>query len=99
MQLAQQRDALRHQKFHFRKSLSTSKEEFLLINNRIFIFNIVQTPDTPCMASVQKKIFPENECEHRLMTINEIINGSVNFLISLFNKNKFSNFRMNLLVF
>jgi len=40
MQSAQQRDALRHQKFHFRKSLST-----------------MRTPDTPCMASVEKKIF------------------------------------------
>lgn len=41
-------------------------------------FNLVQTPDTPCMASVSKNPFQENECEHRLMTINEIINGSVN---------------------
>ncbi|CAF0741062.1 unnamed protein product [Adineta steineri] len=67
MQVAQQRDAFRHQKFHFRKSLSTK-----------------QTPNTPCMNSVQKNIFqednPENRCEHRLMTINEIINGSNEFV-------------------
>jgi hypothetical protein len=41
------------------------------------MFNLAQTPETPCMASVQKPCFNENECEHRLMTINEIINGSV----------------------
>ena len=34
------------------------------------------------MASVQKSFFQENECEHRLMTINEIINGSVSAIHS-----------------
>ncbi|CAF2410524.1 unnamed protein product [Rotaria sp. Silwood2] len=63
MQSAQQRDAVLHQKFHFRKCLSTMK-----------------TPDTPCMASVQQSLLQENECEHRLMTINEIINGSNEFV-------------------
>jgi len=43
----------------------------------LFISNLAQTPETPCMASVQKSFCQENECEHRLMTINEIINGSV----------------------
>jgi hypothetical protein len=32
------------------------------------------------MSSVQKSSCQENECEHRLMTIHEIINGSVNNL-------------------
>ncbi|CAF1137038.1 unnamed protein product [Adineta steineri] len=63
MQSAQKRDAVRHEKFHFRKCLSTMK-----------------TPETPCMASVQKSFFQDNECEHRLMTINEIINGSNEFV-------------------
>ncbi|CAF2137942.1 unnamed protein product [Rotaria magnacalcarata] len=63
MQSAQHRDAVLHQRFHFRKCLSTMK-----------------TPDTPCMTSVQKSAFQENECEHRLMTINEIINGSNEFV-------------------
>lgn len=64
MHAAQQRDAVRTQKFHFRKSIST-----------------MQTPDTPCMSTVQKTFFTENDCEHRLMSINEIINGSVCFLV------------------
>lgn len=42
------------------------------------MFILEQTPETPCMASVQQPYTQENECEHRLMTINEIINGSVN---------------------
>ncbi|CAF0782918.1 unnamed protein product [Adineta ricciae] len=63
MQSAQRRDALRTEKFHFRKCLSTK-----------------QTPETPCMASVQQPYTQENECEHRLMTINEIINGSNEFV-------------------
>ena len=42
------------------------------------MFVLEQTPETPCMASVQQPYTQENECEHRLMTINEIINGSVN---------------------
>ncbi|CAF2579027.1 unnamed protein product [Rotaria sp. Silwood2] len=68
MQVAQQRDALRHQKFHFRKCLSTK-----------------QTPDTPFFISIQKNKSQEiehdkNECEHCLMTIDEIINGSNKFI-------------------
>ncbi len=46
----------------------------------------MQTPETPCMASVSKKSFQEHECKHRLMTINEIINGSVNFLFISINQ-------------
>ena len=49
----------------------------LLVKTFLF-FNLVKTPQTPCMASVQQPTVQENECEHRLMTINEIINGSVN---------------------
>ncbi len=83
MQFAQQRDALRHQKFHFRKSLSTSmKILFILSKNCLIFFHLVQTPDTPCMSSVQQTTSQENECEHRLMTINEIINGSVRLFFS-----------------
>ncbi|CAF0933698.1 unnamed protein product [Didymodactylos carnosus] len=65
MQFAQQRDAIRHQKFHFRKSLSTG-----------------QTPETPSMAFVKKPLFDntEGESEDRLMTVNEIINGSDQFV-------------------
>jgi hypothetical protein len=76
MQVAQQRDALRQQKFHFRKSLSTS----MTISFRKFIqisLHSEQTPDTPCLSSVHQNPLQENECKHRLMTINEIINGSV----------------------
>jgi hypothetical protein len=65
-------------------------------------FYLEQTPDTPSMTSVQKNIFQqnghENGSEHRLMTINEIINGSV----SLFSHQKlyYHHFlRKNLLVF
>lgn len=60
MQAAQQRDAIRHQKFHFRKNLSTT-----------------QTPDSLSMGSILNS---ESESEHRLMTINEIINGSNEFV-------------------
>ncbi|CAF0788269.1 unnamed protein product [Rotaria sordida] len=68
MKFAQQRDALRHQKFHFRKSLTTE-----------------QTPDTPFLTSIQKNKsqepeYDKTECEHCLMTINEIINGSNKFV-------------------
>ena len=76
MQLAQQRDALRRQKFHFRKSLSTRK-----ICMRDFIcfmqISLEKTPDTFRSASVQTDTSTKDDCEHRPMTINEIINGSV----------------------
>ena len=82
MECAQQRDAVKYQKFHFRKCLSTSRYflyTILLVKNLFFLFhNLVKTPQTSCMASVQQTTVQENECEHRLMTINEIINGSVN---------------------
>ncbi len=87
MQVAQQRDALRNKKFHFRKSLSTRRNfvSIVLKNLTLYFgfFHSDQTPDTPCLSSVQKNIFQENadgnQCKHRLMTINEIINGSVSF--------------------
>lgn len=80
MQCAQQRDALRNQKFHFRKYLSTSTyyNAFLFTQTR-FLFHLAQTPNTPSLSSVQPK---ENESEHRLMSIDEIINGSVRILFS-----------------
>lgn len=75
MQVAQQRDALRHQKFHFRKCLSTSKN-ILPVRFRESLLS-EQTPDTPSLSSARSNPFETNACEHRLMTINEIINGSV----------------------
>ncbi len=79
MQVAQQRDALRQQKFHFRKCLSTSMTILFILDRKfiqIFLYS-EQTPDTPCLSSVHQNPLQENECEYRLMTINEIINGSV----------------------
>ncbi|CAF1306770.1 unnamed protein product, partial [Didymodactylos carnosus] len=65
MQFAQQRDAVKNQKFHFRKTLATG-----------------QTPETPSMASMKKPLFDntESDCEHRLMSVDEIINGSDQFV-------------------
>lgn len=79
MQAAQKRDAIKHQKFHFRKNLSTSMKFNKRNCSSIFYFHLAQTPVTPSMASVPKPTFQENECEHRLMTIDEIINGSVRY--------------------
>jgi hypothetical protein len=69
----------------------------------VFVFSYSeQTPDTPCLTSAQKNRFQQNEqdneCEHRLMTINEIINGSVSFSLAINAINHYY-LRMNLLVF
>ena len=79
MQFAQQRDALRHQKFHFRKSLSTSLTRRWKRQNRTVAFVLAQTPDTPSISSIDKNrsLNADDSSEYRLMTINEIINGSV----------------------
>jgi hypothetical protein len=53
----------------------------MLLKRLFILFHIEQTPETPCMTSVQgnKSDENENESDHRLMTINEIINGSVSY--------------------
>ena len=45
-------------------------------------FHLAQTPQTSCLASLQNSPRQEtdDQSEHRLMTINEIINGSVSFV-------------------
>lgn len=75
MQVAQQRDALRHQKFHFRKCLSTSKK--ISFGRFKESLALEQTPEMPSLSSARSNPLESNACEHRLMTINEIINGSV----------------------
>ena len=80
MQYAQQRDALRQKKFHFRKSLPTRQWTSHAGEKQSFrILDLGQTPDTPSMTSLENSETEDNssECEHRPMTINEIINGSV----------------------
>ena len=47
--------------------------------NLFACFGLEQTPETSFLNSVRKNKFQEDECEHCLMTINEIINGSVRY--------------------
>lgn len=96
MQYAQQRDALRHQKFHFRKCLSTSTSCYVFeYFSIIFLLYSAQTPDTPSLSSIQQDQSQENECQQRSMTINEIINGSVRNPFSFF----FVSFYLMILLF
>jgi hypothetical protein len=61
---------------------------------------LVYTPDTSSMASIEKEQYHDinDQDEHRLMTINEIINGSVSSILDPLYRCLVYH-RMNLLVF
>ncbi|CAF1306237.1 unnamed protein product [Rotaria sordida] len=65
------------------ENMQSAQQRDAVLNQKFHFrkcLSTVKTPDTPCMASVQKTLLQDNECEHRLMTINEIINGSNEFV-------------------
>ncbi|CAF3551830.1 unnamed protein product [Rotaria sp. Silwood1] len=68
MQFAQKHDAIRREKFHFRKFLSTKQTP--------------DTPSFISIQKNNSKELEhdKNECEHCFMTIDEIINGSNKFI-------------------
>ena len=75
MSKAQTRDAIRKQKFYFRNSLSVpvSDSSFGCLYSSVLLKKINKS----YLSSPLEPTEQENNCEFRLMTIDEIINGSV----------------------